>query len=351
MNRAVRLARLVLLTFLIAPGRQITAQESKTQRPDLPTFTAEVNRVYLPVVVLGERKENINFRVLERKGAHGEYIERKIDRIERPGKLPIRAGFLVDTSTSASVTKQFQFQIDVAQELSRMILRSLLREGKDDRVFVADFYYDANDADPKEGIHKIKLNWAGDIKSIVLALTNLKPGGWSPLFGGIRESSLKFLKDVKGDYSTFLVVISDGYNQMPDYTPPGVSVLLSEAVQMAQSAHLAVYTISTMDTERFPRESGTFKQSEKDMMDIAQLTGGRFFRPANRLALLKIADQIRRDIENRYHLEYGLNEDYKSGDEVSIRVEVGEYDPSGRWKKWPNVRPLHRKGYRVTKNN
>lgn len=322
-----------------------SAQDQSSQQNIFPTFKVEVGIVSIPVVVLDKNgrplpeADRIKFRVFERKTNERDFQEQKTE-VSQPETRPLRGGILIDTSGSAK--NQFRYQKDAASEVVKWIVRSITNKNRGDKFFVAEFYYEMLEKNPDKGIFSVKQDWTDEIKPLVAAIARdiKRAAGVSPLFGSIRSAANKF-RDSDGRFANFLIVISDGQNNVRLSS-------LKDAAYGAQAADLPIYTIGTAShTAGIDRI--TLTDFENNLKDIAKVTGGRFFDLPDHNRWPSIATQILRDLKNRYHLSYKVDPRYQHNDEVKIRVEVGNYDQNGQWKIRPNARLLHRDGYKVIK--
>lgn len=319
-------------------------QEISNPPPDYPLFRAEVGVVNVSVVALGRNNkplpqmEKQNFKVRERNRKEKSFSERKIN-LDLPEQLPLRGGIIIDTS--GSTAEQFRYQLDVASEIVKWIVRTMGNKKRGDKFFAAEFYYEALDQNPAQGIFTLKQDWTNDVNALVGAIIRKtkKAAGASPLFGSVRSAAQKFIDEPGGNFANFLIVISDGQNNLPFSG-------LKDSAYLAQAANLTVYTIGTASHQRFvPEQVGEF---ERNLKQISNLTGGRFFDLPSQNKLPDIARQILLDLRNQYHISYKLDPDYKDGDEIEVVVEVGNTGQNGKWQKMPS-RLLYRNGYRVTK--
>lgn len=351
---------LFVIIFWFLAG-SLSAQQPQTSSPrDVPVFRAGTELVYLPVVVFdknGRRLGNLkaeNFRVSEARSGQKNFKDQKVEQLEQAGRLPLRIGIVIDTSSSVGEWRPFRDQISIATKLIEFMFRGMVSENRGDKIFLAEFTFENHHARTGSSILQIRADWSSDAAFLIKTLLEPKPGGWTPLFGSIEKSSRKFLEEARGDFSTILIVISDGYEQEPPSSGEITQKFFSDfrtSIISAQLAHLSVYTIGTFSKERAEHNKTGFQRANRNLEEIARLTGGRFHYYPKLTQVPAIVAQIKNDLDNRYYLSYKPNSEYKDGEDIKIRVEVGGYDERGQWKKWPNTRLLHRDGYRVIKNN
>ncbi|MBI2669880.1 MAG: VWA domain-containing protein [Candidatus Yanofskybacteria bacterium] len=322
-------------------------QEISNSPPGAPLFSTEVNLVNVSVVLLGRKGEPLprlgkqNFKVSEKKIGEKNFHEVEIN-LELPEQLPLRGGITIDTSGSTS--EQFLYQLDVASELVKWIIREISDKNRGDKFFVSEFYYEPLDQNPAKGVFTLKQDWTDNINALVRAIIRKtkKAAGGSPLFGSIESASRKFM-DEPGNFANFLIVVSDGQNNMPFSG-------LKNSAYLAQAANLSIYTIGTISHDSTKVDPGIREEFERNLKETSRLTGGRFFDLPRQDKLPEIARRILTDLRNQYHLSYKLNPNYKNGDEIQIRIEIGDRDKDGRWRRMP-AKLLHRNGYRVILSN
>lgn len=338
---------IVILAFGLVFSQSAKPQEISDSPPGAPLFSTEVGLVNVTVVALGRSGESLlrlekhNFKVEERKVGEKTFREVEIN-LDLPEQLPLRGGILIDTS--GSTAEQFLYQLDVASELVKWIIREISDKKRGDQFFVSEFYYEPLDQNPAKGVFTLKQDWTDDINALVGAIIRetKKAAGGSPLFGSIELSARKFM-DEPGNFANFLIVVSDGQNNMPFSD-------LKNSAYFAQAANLPIYTIGTASHDPTKIDPVIREEFERNLKETSRLTGGRFFDLPSQDKLPEIARQILRDLRNQYHLSYKLNPDYKNGDEIQIKIEVGGKDKNGKWRRTPG-KLLHREGYLVIENN
>ncbi|MEX1063899.1 MAG: VWA domain-containing protein [Candidatus Paceibacterota bacterium] len=344
MTRTIRL--LVIFSLFCAPLKLQEHEPEQNFVQDSPVFSVGVELVSVPVVALNRRGRPLgeltkdSFKVYEKRGENGTFIEREIDTFTHSDKLPLRAGVLIDTSGSVQNPEQFRYQKDVASEIVKLIFTPLMTRDRDNKVFVAEFSYESMAANPTGGMFLIKQDWTNNPRTLIRAISRMKPLGLTPLFISIEQASGKFKEEV-GEFATVLIVISDGYNNLPFSS-------LSSSVSAAQSAHLPVYTIGTTIPSRATWGWEMSEEPKKNLLEIAAGTGGRFFQLPSLKEVIEVASRILSDLDNRYYLEYKLNAEYEKGDNIEIKVEIGSYDKNNRWRS-TKAQLLHRSGYIVNK--
>jgi len=165
---------------------------------------------------------------------------------------PIRAGFLFDVSRS--MFKDINFNRSVIQMYASRLLRKDV-----DQAFVMQFDTDT----------RITQNWTGNERDIAAGAAAIgeQSGRIDPLtaifdslYTTCRDQWLHHQTESTGN---FILLFSDGIDDASH-------VYLSEAVDMCQRAHVAIYAIASS------RGSG-FSDGYETLNNLAHQTGGRVF--------------------------------------------------------------------------
>jgi VWFA-related protein len=203
----------------------------------------------------------------------------RIVMLESFEDLPIRAGFLFDTSAS------MMDDIGANRSVVRLYASSLLRKGVD-RAFVMQF-----DTEPL-----ITQAWTDDNAMIATGAGAVKMRydhlPITSIFDSIYRACRDEWKDGPDTTATgnFILLFSDG---MDDDS----HAYLSEAVDMCQRTRTAIYAIG--NSGRSP-----FSAGQRTLEELASKTGGRvFYHPQGR----RIWDDLKTieaEQRNQYHLVY-----------------------------------------------
>jgi Ca-activated chloride channel family protein len=201
---------------------------------------------------------------------------------------PIRAGFLLDTSSS--MASRLPASRQIAANLAQKVLRTPA-----DQAFVMDFGYTSQIAQP----------WTSDTVELTKGLRAVVSGRQNPLggtalfdtvfracfnlFGKLDDPSDK-LAHVSG--GNLILLLSDGEDNESHTS-------LAEAVDMCQRSNTAIYAF------RAEPSPSLFSEGPKTLADLASQTGGRVF--AGNGAPEEIDSDLRiieTDLRNQYRLIY-----------------------------------------------
>jgi Ca-activated chloride channel homolog len=208
--------------------------------------------------------------------------------------LPIRAGFLFDTSAS------MMDDLETNRTLLRIYASRLLRKGTD-KAFVLQFDTET----------LVRQNWTGDDAQIATGAAAVHMRGdhlpITSIFNSLYKTCRDFWSADPGEVTgNFILLFSDGVDD-------NSHVHLSEAVDMCQRTRTAIYAIS--NTSKSP-----FSAGQRTLDDLASQTGGRvFFNPQG--------DRVWEDLQiieaeqrNQYRLVYKPSDFVPDGKFHRIKV-------------------------------
>jgi len=296
----------VLLLLIPASSQQ---QPAPPQKPsESPTFKTRAVLVNLTATVTDRRHKFVtdldekDFRVFD------EGKPQEISFFSRQTDLPLRIGVLLDTSNSIRDRLKFE------QEAAIDFLYNTLRRGKD-LAFVMTF-----DNEPE-----VIEDFTDDIDGLSAIIRKQRAGGGTAFRDAIYLASQKLMKPSTpaGDnpqVRRVLVVISDGDDNLSDHA-------LSESLEMAERAEVAIYAVSTntdwlaLDNAQAPKK---FLKSHGDQIleQFADNSGGRVFFPYRLDDLAQSFLDIGNELRSQYTLAYRPADVNVSGQFRRIRVEV-----------------------------
>ena len=269
------------------PGSQTQAPVVQQQAP--AGNSGAQTDVNTPTINLGVNEVDLIFTVTDK---HGHYIPNlkqsdfalldnqrapaKIDSFHQQINLPMRVGFLVDTSTS--IRSRFQFE----QQAAINFLLDILKP-RSDRAFVMGF-----DVTPN-----VTANWTNDVDSLEQGINTLSPGGGTALYDALYSACRYKMMDISRGQEPVrkaIILISDGDDDQS-------RVYEEEAIKECQRAETIVYSVSTNWTpSRGP--------GDKVMAALAEQTGGRVFFPPSVQDISNSFAQIAEELRSQYALTY-----------------------------------------------
>jgi Ca-activated chloride channel family protein len=236
-------------------------------------------------------------------------------RTER--ELPLRAGLVVDTSSS--VTSRFRFE---QRGASAFLFEALRR--KEDQAFVMGF---SND-------QKLAQDFTSNPEALSQGVQRLTIGGGTALYDAVVAGCEKLLATPEQNMAArVLVILSDGQNNA-GHTD------LETAISIAQQAQVAIYTVSTNYhyTLDFAEEDWDAKNGNDTLRRLAEQTGGRLLTPPDAKSVGKAFAKIAEELRSRYAIAY-RPADFKTdghyrkisiaahrpGEKLQIRTRKGYY--------------------------
>jgi VWFA-related protein len=193
-------------------------------------------------------------------------------------QLPLRLGFVIDTSTS--ITKQFAFE----QKAAATFLQRVVTD-KDDLAFVVGFSSDV----------LLVQDFTKDQAKISRGVDRLAPAGGTALWDAVKFASDKLASRAElQPVSKILVVISDGDDNCSSAT-------LKEAIENAEREEVIVYTVSTRE---FTGEELNAMVADRAMKALAARTGGASFFPDSLGSLDHRLLDLQQVIRSRYMISY-----------------------------------------------
>jgi Ca-activated chloride channel family protein len=233
-------------------------------------FTASARGKLIPDLT----KEDLNIR-------DDNQLPAAIVEFHSQHDLPLRVGLLVDTSGSVHDRMRFE------QAAAKTFLREVI-QGQADLGFVMGF---ANAATLTQDL-------TADATKLSSGVAAFKAQGGTALFDAIASACAKLLShDDDQVVARVLIVLSDGDDNSS-------RIKLDEAVDRAQQAEVAIYTISTNPRAQNAHDFDSQRKGKENLKALAERTGGRALRPDCvgdvRNAFAKVQEELR----YRYAVSY-----------------------------------------------
>ena len=225
-------------------------------------------------VIVDLTKEDVSIRDDEQEPAailefHSQY------------DLPLRVGLLVDTSESIHARMRFE------QAAAQTFLRDVI-QGRGDIGFVMGF---ANTTTVSQDL-------TGDASKLSSGVVALSARGGTALFDAIVVACAKLLSHAEDHVvAKILVVLSDGDDNSSRIT-------LDEAIDAAQQAGVAIYTINTNPRARDAHEFDWYSKGKANLKALAERTGGRALHPECVGDVRKAFATVQQELRCRYALSY-----------------------------------------------
>jgi Ca-activated chloride channel family protein len=279
----------VSIGSLFAQDKQAT-ESGSNQNP--AAFTSEVTRVNMLFTVTDKRGRFItdldrdDFEVFENKKPQ------RIAEFTSESDLPLRLGILVDTSNS--IRDRFRFQQEAAVNFVNGVMRN------QDKAMVVSF----------DSATELVSDLTNDTGKLEKAVRDLRPGGGTALFDAIYFACRDKLMQDQPLYKfrRAMVLLSDGEDNNSRSSR-------DQALEMAQKADVAIYTIST----NISRQE---TEGDRIMRYFAQQTGGVAFFPFQASDLNQSFENIANELRHQYNLFYRPEPLTNDGQFHTVQIKV-----------------------------
>ena len=186
---------------------------------------------------------------------------------------PVTLGFVVDMSGS-----MFKKVLHVRRAVNSFLTVS----NPEDLYFVLGF----NDI-PQLGLRE-GTPFTGKAEEVRTAVASFRAEGRTCLYDGLSVA-LKHIQESTLE-RRHLVLMSDGKDTAS-------SIRLDESIQRCRASRVTIFTLGLFEDEDEDQNAGVLKQ-------MARVTGGQYFHPADAKELSDACVRIARDIRARYTLAY-----------------------------------------------
>jgi Ca-activated chloride channel homolog len=307
-----RFIPIVLVLFGLAglavgqqPKQQTKPAAAPTATPD-PNQQKEVvniRRVRLPITVTDKRGQFVSgltqsdFLIFEDK------VQQQIDSFtsEQSNNLPLNVAVLMDTSPSTAGKLKFE------QEAAMNFIQTVVRPRKD-RVLFATFDDEVT----------LRQDFTDRLELLDRAVYAVKkPGKQTALYDAIWEFCDEKMRSAQGRRA--LVVITDGEDTYSRAT-------INDAIDIAQRTETTIFAISTkaglMGTVPGVEAGQVSDKNDKELMRMADETGGAAFFTGDMLSLEKSFTKIAKELRTQYLITYKPANDRYDGSYRKVEVKL-----------------------------
>ncbi|HEY6250328.1 MAG TPA: VWA domain-containing protein [Candidatus Angelobacter sp.] len=304
---------LILYVCLCASAQTQQQSSVQTQAPASstnnqstpPKITTQVDVVNVVFTVMNDDGKFVKdltqnqFRILDNNRPPKE-----ITSFEAQTGLPLRVGLLVDASNS--VRDRFKFEQQAAIEF---VQQSLTPDT--DKAMVLAF----------DEIYEVMQDFTNDIDKLSSGIRKISPGGstalWDSVYYACREKLMK--EGSANPVRRVIVLISDGNDTQSH-------VYRKEAIDMAQRAEVAIFTISTSLGTNNP-------DGDHNLRLLADATGGRSFFPVAIQDVETAFVTIQHELRSQYSISYKPQDFVPNGQYRTISIKTIHHDYRVRAKK------------------
>ena len=309
--------RVFVTSMLILAGAALlyTAAAQSGEDAGVARFSVSTNLVKVPVSVFDERgliSENLrkeDFRLWENQ-AQQEIRDLSVDRNS------ISALLVLDTSPSSK--SEFSKMKSAVETFAGKL-------GKNDRISIITFDEDV----------KLILDWTSDTKRVKKALSGVKAGLRTALYDAMYLAASEQMRGVEGPGA--IILLTDCLNnhsrigfedasravaksQASFYLISKTSIVREQARQ-GRRVMIVEDIYKNMFGEEWNYVDEYFDKREKEMAELAAMTGGRVFFPADYNSITNVYAEIARELKNKYYLTYVSNQDLDHDSWHGITVE------------------------------
>ncbi len=314
------LARLVLLVSFVSLAGLAQAQKPKPsptppRDEDQESITTFIRRVRLPITVVDKKGQFVpgltknDFLIFEDKVA--QQVETFSDDLGEA--LPLYVVVLMDTSPSTAGKLKFE------QESAMNFIHTVVRPRRD-RVLFATFDDEIN----------LRQDFTDKLDLLDKAVDGVKKlGSQTALFDAVWQFCDEKLRSVAG--RRVMVIVTDGEDT---YSRANIR----DAIDIAQRTETTIFAISTKAgfLSTVPGvEAGQVKdQKDRDLVTLAEETGGVAFFTGDMLSLERSFTKISKELRAQYLLTYKpLNDRYDgSFRKIEVKLATGRGDLKIRTK-------------------
>jgi VWFA-related protein len=265
----------------VAPQQNATPPAQQPQQPEgeppqatetLQLFSREVDLLFAVTDKHGSFVNGLqqqNFGLLD----DGRPPERII-RFVQQTNLPLRAGIMIDTSSS--IRQRFGYEQQAAIDFLLQVMHPV------DRAFVEGFDVQTD----------IEQDFTNRVDLLNSGISRLRPGGGTALYDSLYKTCRDQMLTLQqtADVRKMIVLVSDGDDDYSRATE-------DDAIKMCQRAETIVYTIST--------NTGPSRDKGDDvLLRISDATGGRAFFPKRLEDVSESFINIEAELRSQYSLVY-----------------------------------------------
>ncbi|MEP6742010.1 MAG: VWA domain-containing protein [bacterium] len=311
--------RLALLVSLTALAGVVQAQKPKPSptppRDDQEAITTFIRRVRLPITVVDKKGLFVpgltknDFLIFEDKVP--QQVETFSDDLGKT--LPLYVAVLMDTSPSTAGKLKFE------QESAMNFIQTVVRPRRD-RVLFATFDDEIN----------LRQDFTDKLDLLDRAVYGVKKtGNQTALFDAVWQFCDEKLRSVAG--RRVMVIVTDGEDTFSHAN-------IRDAIDIAQRTETTIFAISTKAgfLSTVPGvEAGEVKdQKDRDLVKLAEETGGVAFFTGDMLSLERSFTKISNELRAQYLITYKpLNDRYDgSFRKVEVKLAAGRGDLKVRTK-------------------
>ncbi len=289
MKKPICIACALIFTLFILP---FSAQEKPKKGKDSDyTLSVDVNLIQLHVSVMDEKDRFVRGLKKEDFSVYEDKVQQELS-LFREEDVPVSLGLVIDNSGSMRTKRE---------RVNKAALTFAKTCNPQDEIFLINF----NDQ------VFIDQEFTKSRDDLTDALENLDARGGTSLHDAIYLS-LEHIREGKEDKKA-LLVISDGEDRDSRYK-------FQSVLEFARESLASIYVIGLLDKEG--ERSNAQKKAAKNLKELAEDTGGKYYFPESVDEVEAICTQIAHEIRNQYTLGYKPTNTRRDGTWRTIIVKL-----------------------------
>jgi len=282
----------LMLFFLLTCFLHTAAQDKPKKSKDSDyTLSVDVNLVLLHVSVLDEKDTVVKGLTKEDFSVFEDKTQQEIS-LFREEDVPVSLGLVIDNSGSMRTKRE---------RVNKAAMTFAKTCNPNDEIFLINF---------NDQVY-IDQDFTKNRDDLTDALDTLDARGGTALHDAIYLS-LEHIREGKEDKKA-LLVISDGEDRDSRYK-------FDTVLEFARESHASIYVIGLFDKEG--ERSRAQKKAAKNLKDLAEETGGKYFFPESADEVEALCTQVAHEIRNQYTLGYKPTNTHRDGTWRTVSVKL-----------------------------
>lgn len=283
---------LLLCLFLSLSAQDTPKQDTPKKSKDSDfTLSVDVNLVLLHVSVFDDKDKLITDLKKEDFSVFEDKIQQDLS-LFRQEDVPVSLGLVIDNSGSMRTKRE---------RVNKAALTFVKTCNPEDEIFLINF---------NDQVY-IDQEFTRNRDDLIEALDTLDTRGGTALHDAIYLS-LEHIREGKEDKKA-LLLISDGEDRDSRYK-------FESVLEFARESHASIYVVGLFDKEG--ERSRAQKKAAKNLQELAEDTGGKYFFPESADEVEALCIQISHEIRNQYTLGYKPTNPRRDGTWRAVNVKL-----------------------------
>ncbi len=288
MKRLMAWMSLLLLMVALSPRAQDTPKQNKDS--DF-TLSVDVNLVLLHVSVFDEKDNLVTNLTKNEFQVYEDKVQQDVSLFKQED-VPVSLGLVIDNSGSMRTKRE---------RVNKAALTFVKTSNPDDEIFLINF---------NDQVY-IDQEFTKNHDDLTDALDTIDTRGGTALHDAIYLS-LEHIREGREDKKA-LLLISDGEDRDSRYK-------FESVLEFARESHASIYVVGLFDKEG--ERSRAQKKAARNLQELAEETGGKYFFPDSADEVEAICIQIAHEIRNQYTLGYKPSNARRDGTWRTVTVKL-----------------------------